>query len=81
MCIVCIGLAYTLGCVLCACGGVCGCVGVCVQILQLYLSCPGSKKNSRLREKIVDFVLGKFELQRAGYIVSSRDREELISSV
>ena len=44
MCIVCIGLAYTLGCVLCVCGGVCGCVGVCVQILQLYLSCPGSKK-------------------------------------
>ena len=36
---------------------------------------------SRLREKIVDFVLGKFELQRAGYIVSSRGREELISSV
>jgi len=47
VCIVCIGLAYTLGCVLCACGGVCGCVGVCVQILQLYLSCPGSKKKKK----------------------------------
>ena len=51
VCIVCIGLAYTLGCVLCACGGVCGCVGVCVQILQLYLSCPGSKKKSTCKPR------------------------------
>ena len=38
---------------------------------------------SRLREKIVDFVLGKFELQVPSTSSRSehRDKEELISSV